>query len=767
MSRFATDADAIKALEAEFSAPRQFESDEDAIAALEAEFGQKPMGVLETVGRVPMQVAVGGARQAMRSPALARALWEATDPRVQPDPYADYARSAVAPMPTDQAEINKILLGRGAAFPDAPPRQPYVHPIERGLDAAVFASDVVSGQAGLDLGRKDFDPRNKVEEIAQGVGSTGVQLAQAAIPAAAGQAVGIPAPLTFGAVNAAQVYADTFDQAYRETGDHGRSREEAAISSLITLGTSGLSGIGLFSKLPGIDKLIRNAAGRAIARVAVGGVSEGLQEPVEGFAQELTTEIVRHRRDLSPEMVYAALTNPARLDEAIIGSIVGGGAKAVLDYGGTDPSTSDTRSRQPIDGQSSPASTLPEAGQSLSEVPDAGIPGVSTYRIQEPVPDSYSQPVSPDDPANPRAISPESADTGSGTPARNTDTVPSSLRSFGPDRRAEADAYAAEIDGQVTPILGGAGFVVDQRPAGPPPALDQPQTVDRPQSAPVPEPVSAPRPDSPPASATSASPAVSPEGSVSAPSSDAIPTEKESEGPLDYFAPRKADIEQIRKQFGMRTLDSPERRTKMDEFDLATKQGIPERAVQIATDILNNPRPVTSTEAVGLSIRGAHLMNQLEAANKRMEAFAGDEGNLFKSPEHRAAEAEQARVRSELDTISLALGEGGSSETARALNARKFAIEKNNYQPVMVRRRAVSRKGKKLSPVESNQFETLSKKYDEANAKIEELSRKLREKQAQDAVRHRGGRPRSPQQRAVDYNTALAKARELIKAGCR
>src|SRR5690606_1717354 len=154
--------------------------------------------------------------------------------------------------------------------------------------------------------------------------------------------LGLPVSLTAFATTAAapvvgQTYAaakaDLKSRGVNEAEAENKAAIEAGINGGITLATSWLPGLTILNRTPVGSRIIRKAIESAIGRYGIAGLAEGSQEVIEGVGQEIVKQIVRDNKDLSPEMVWEAITDPDRAMEFAVGSLLGGAARGAVEAG--------------------------------------------------------------------------------------------------------------------------------------------------------------------------------------------------------------------------------------------------------------------------------------------------------------------------------------------------------------------------------------------------------------------------------------------------
>lgn len=192
--------------------------------------------------------------------------------------------------------------------------------------------------------------------------------------------LGLPVSLAaFATSAAAPVVGQTYAAAKADLESRGvnaaeaenKAAIEAGINGGITLATSWLPGLAILNRTPVGSSIIRKATESAIARYGIAGLSEGSQEVIEGVGQEIVKQIVRDNKDLSPEMVWEAITDPDRAMEFAVGSLLGGAARGAVEAGSLiQPAAPSPAAPQPAT-QSGPTAQ-PAAGGVGENVSGAG-----------------------------------------------------------------------------------------------------------------------------------------------------------------------------------------------------------------------------------------------------------------------------------------------------------------------------------------------------------------------------------------------------------
>lgn len=232
-------------------------------------------------------------------------------------------------------------------------------------------------------------------------------------------------------------------------------------------------------------------------------------------------------------------------------------------------------------------------------------------------------------------------------------------------------------------------------------------------------------------------------------------------GEVDYdpmiTSPQMEWMRKDAESLGLTELDSPERRTWAQDLHQAKADDLAADAVRLAYAVKENPRALDGKETAAVTIRAAELKREYRALTAQMaEAEAsGDTAGLDTTA------TAMNRVLDEFDLLRVALRRSGT-EKGRNLAMQKMAIDQD-LDLVSVLSRARAAKGAKITPQERQAFKDIAEKLAAAEAKVEELSSKVRFELADKAVRRRGRRPRPTQ---AKVNLLFSKVEELLSAGC-
>lgn len=196
-------------------------------------------------------------------------------------------------------------------------------------------------------------------------------------------------------------------------------------------------------------------------------------------------------------------------------------------------------------------------------------------------------------------------------------------------------------------------------------------------------------------------------------------TQRGEEGPVFL---KKAEIERIRESEQFKKLSPAEKMRWQTTLDNAKALGIDLRAIDLAQEIIRNPRAATPEEHAGMVLRTAQLMDEIDSKLIEIEQEIS-KGNLAD-----ALKSQLDVLYNNLDTLTRA-GDLSGTQAALALNIRKLGVERETYDLASVQRRVVANKGSKLSKAELasvtklvNEVEQWDKKAEQLILEIEKLS---------------------------------------------
>lgn len=347
--------------------------------------------------------------------------------------------------------------------------------------------------------------------------------------------------------------------------------------------------------------------------------------------------------------------------------------------------------------------------------------------------------------------------------------LPEALNQIGESVRSrnEIDRLATEREQEGDIAAEAVPAEPDQAPVAP--EREQPPVTPPAEAGPVEAPQGAPLAPAPDAAAA-APPSVEPvAGTPPAAAPATPPGEPAMEGepevavepagpvvspPADPIKLANASMAELARSLGRgESYYSPGTRGLREAGELAVAANVPERAIGIATDILENGRPLTSIEEIGLGLRAQKISAQLQ--QKRAEIAQSDDETTLRSL---AAEANQ--LGQEFDTIRDALEMGGT-DPARVLAYRRWAFPDDLTEENIVARVKVARKAPATK--EDIDFAKQVSKDHSANAKKLEAARKKQKEAIASQALTEMKKEGPPADDAAGINARII---ELLKAGC-
>ncbi len=169
-------------------------------------------------------------------------------------------------------------------------------------------------------------------------------------------------------------------------------------------------------------------------------------------------------------------------------------------------------------------------------------------------------------------------------------------------------------------------------------------------------------------------------------------------GQTDTAAKREF-VDRDREMLGLPAVPDAESRPWAEALGDAQTAGIPARAVDLASAVLESPRALSDVETAGLVLRAAELKNEFDA---RLGALVP----LADPAEISTRAAELNRLETEFDTITRAMRTSGT-EKGRALAAQKLTVDEN-YDLLSVLTRTKAAKGAPLTLAERTKIEALT-----------------------------------------------------------
>lgn len=241
--------------------------------------------------------------------------------------------------------------------------------------------------------------------------------------------------------------------------------------------------------------------------------------------------------------------------------------------------------------------------------------------------------------------------------------------------------------------------------------------------------------------------------------SPVVPGEANDESPSRLTSTKHAFTRSDRESLGIDMPDSPERRTREMAAQQAVAQGIPDKATDLSSEIVANPRPITDVEDAGLRLKLA----QLKTDHRVLQNAVNDATD---PADKMTLEAQRLRVQQDFDLVTKATDLGGT-ESGRALGARRNVINED-MELLPIINRAQAAKGSALSPVERAKFEDLTQQLEDRNTKIDELQKQMNDQVAERVMRKNRMKYSSmtPEAKDAELSGLHEKLRGLLKAGC-
>lgn len=238
------------------------------------------------------------------------------------------------------------------------------------------------------------------------------------------------------------------------------------------------------------------------------------------------------------------------------------------------------------------------------------------------------------------------------------------------------------------------------------------------------------------------------------------PIEKHDKLP-SLTAARNEAMQADRELLGLDNLASPERIGWQRTLAEAKEQGLDEKAMRIASEIIVNPRTLTPVETAGLVLKAARLKNEYDSVATKVRNATDPAETIIWSNE-------AERIEAEFDILTRAIKMAGT-DTGRALVARKLTINRN-YDLVSVINRAKVKKQKTLTAQERTEFTDMVTKLQERDNHIAELQEQNDRLIAEQAVKPEKRKTRWSQmtleQKDTELMADIAEVRELLRAGC-
>lgn len=241
------------------------------------------------------------------------------------------------------------------------------------------------------------------------------------------------------------------------------------------------------------------------------------------------------------------------------------------------------------------------------------------------------------------------------------------------------------------------------------------------------------------------------------PAEPAAPIEGRPEGATSA---RQAWVGEDRTARGLDTINSPDRRSWQTALETSREQGIPDRALGIASEVIANPRALSDVETAGLVERAATLKNIFSQLD--------DEISKTDDPaELKLKAAELDRTQAEFDQLTQAIHASGT-EKGRALAAQKLTLNRD-LDLISVLSRAKAVKGNALTGVEREEMAQTVRALEAANKRLAEFEENEKNKLAEKAVNSNGRRLRRRATKVDqdrEINGLMDNLDRLLRAGC-
>ncbi len=223
---------------------------------------------------------------------------------------------------------------------------------------------------------------------------------------------------------------------------------------------------------------------------------------------------------------------------------------------------------------------------------------------------------------------------------------------------------------------------------------------------------------------------------------------------------RQADIEENRESLGLSGMASKEKKTQKESLQNAKDKKIPEKAMKIASEVVQAPRGLSDEETAGLVIKGLQMTNEYSALKEEISKETDEAIIITKL-------AETQRLEAGFEVLFRAIEVSGS-EKGRALAAQKLTIDKD-YNLLSVKIRAKVAKGEGLTKRQDKRFEELTGKIENVDKKINKLEKTVKKISSQRTVRTGSAnvnKNMSIAQKDTQLADLIAKTKKLLEDGC-
>lgn len=264
----------------------------------------------------------------------------------------------------------------------------------------------------------------------------------------------------------------------------------------------------------------------------------------------------------------------------------------------------------------------------------------------------------------------------------------------------------------------------------------------------------------------------------------APPTETASEaapaGFPETLSPRQVDIEAVRNQMRLGTIDSPARTSWEDDQQQAIAQGLHERdaAIDLSLNVLGLEPKKLSEQAIHQTRAAVRAMTAVESAGattalglmvNRHESIMRQIDEAQNDPAFLATLGTQAeRLEQDIDLVTVTIHRSGS-ERGRQLAAQKFTIDRDmRLAPVLARARSrLAKSGKQMIPALRSQFEDMTRRLAEKEAEVAKWQAANNRLTAEAAIKRPGAaRRRQGKRPKLSRAELTAKVKTLLEQGC-
>ena len=524
---------------------------------------------------------------------------------------------------------------------------------------------------------------------------------------------------------------------YKEARAEGLSEGESRALSQI-YGAIGTTDAIPIERLMKASKPVKQAFARRLVRgIADQMATEGGQEGFQAYSTDFAKRTMKGED--AWDALWNAATDPANLEEAAVGAVVGG----IFGAGGAVSGNARAPEEQPT--SAPPPEPLEAAPAPPERIDVINPPGTdTTLAVEEPALPP-PPPLTPETfvAANPQVAAVVAAKE---TPSRK-DFREAGLPNMPAEQRAE---FAAKVRETM------AAPVVEEQVAEP----EAPPVQEEPLAPPVEVETAPVQPEPEVAPVVAEEPKTEP---PQRPSVDATTAEGKRvfADPMiddDLMSSRKADLDRELNRIGAEGVNSPERKKWEESKRKAIEKGLPAQVPTLVTEVLAEGRPLSDEETAAFTMHMKQRQTERNAILEQMRT-ADDFG------EKKRLDRQLEKVNEELEATYRANDLYGM-EWGRAGAIRKMTLDED-LNIVSVKVRAESAAGRALKQKEAAKANEIGTKGEELDAKIEKAKQALPDEVAETLVRNRKKREKRPQGTVSAERTSLVdRARMLMKAGC-